>query len=138
MSTRMKAVGVLASEADVRILGTRAFQFGQEHEVGVALGWRKTAEFSVELKDWKLSGFIESKSDKSFRSQRRHSDHGRAGAGLKRSFSDAPISDVEVKREPVTAASKPTLPNPRRSGESTAIARLLDMLPKKLGVHSFT
>ena len=115
----------------------RALKRLQEHEVGVAFGWRKTAEFSVELKDWKLSGFIESKSDKSFRSQRRHSDHGRAGAGLKRSLSDAPISDVEVKREPVTAASKPTLPNPRRSEESTAIARLLDMLPKKLGVHGF-
>ena len=113
----------------------RALKRLQEHEVGVAFGWRKTAEFSVELKDWKLSRFIESESDEPFRSQRRHSDHGRAGASFKRSLSDTPLGDVEVELEPVTAARKAALSHRRSGGKSTSIPRLPSMLPKKLGVH---
>jgi hypothetical protein len=108
----------------------------QEQEVGVALGGWETANLSVELEDGKLSSFVESESGDPLDSEGGHSDDGSAGAGLERGFRDAPVSDVEVELEPVTAARVPALSDVGGAGESSAVVRLPDVLPKKLGVHA--
>ena len=86
------------------MLVDRVLEGLQEHEVGVAFGGGKVAEFSVEVEDWKLSSFVEGESGDLLHSKGRHGDDWGAGTGLEGGLGDASVGDVEVEREPVAAA----------------------------------